>query len=74
MGEVEKSSFIALPGKAGQSGLMPSRPGDTPPPPGGSREAFIVFRGQGRISSWKVRLVDIKVEFQVSSAFWFQPV
>lgn len=36
---------------------------------------FIVFKEQGVISLWIVfRLVGIKVKFQASSAFWFQPV
>ena len=36
---------------------------------------FIVFREQGVISSWKILpSAGIKVKFQVSSIFWFQPV
>lgn len=37
LGEEEKHSFIALPGKAGQGGLMPSTP-CVSPPGGGSEE------------------------------------
>ena len=36
---------------------------------------FIVFKEQGVISLWTIfGLVGIKVKFQASSAFWFQPV
>ena len=55
-------AFIALPGKGGRSGLMPSRVE-------GAMGSFIVF------SSWTILgLVDIKVKFQASSTLWFQPV
>ena len=46
MGEIGKSSFIALPGKGGQSRLMPSRPGD---PPWREYGGVIVFRGQDQL-------------------------
>ena len=37
--------------------------------------SFIVFREQDVINSWPVLgLVGIKVKFQASSTFWFQPV
>ena len=36
---------------------------------------FILFKEQGVISSWTILgLVGIKVKFQASSIFWFQPV
>ena len=37
--------------------------------------SFIVFKEQAMISLWTVLgLVGIKVKFQASSTFWFQPV
>ena len=59
MDEVEKSSFIALPGKGGHSGLMPPR---LCHPPWRGSEEFYRFKEQGMISSWTILgLVGIKV-------------
>ena len=44
-------------------------------PHGGGREEFTVSKEQGVTSSGTIfRLVDIRVKFQASSTFWFQPV
>ena len=49
LGEVEKNSFIALPGKGGHSGLVPSR---LCPAQEGVVRSLMVFKEQGVISWW----------------------
>ena len=46
LGEVEKNSFIALPGKGGNSGLMPLK--TVCPNLGGFGEEFFIAMVQGR--------------------------
>ena len=73
MGEVERNSFIALPGKVGHIGLMPSRL--CARPGGGSEESYSVQR------AGRDRLVDVLLIGRwggngesASTIFWFQMV
>ena len=68
--KMKRVAFIALRGKRGHSGLMPSRLCEPP-----YSEGELVLKEQGMISSWTILgLVGIKVKFQASSTLWFQSV